>query len=54
MSYITQKNKVYLQEAVDGRYRAQQDEEEKSIQSHAGQHEQPLWKSKRNMSHNNS
>lgn len=41
MSYITQDNKVYLQEGVDGRNRAQQDEEEKSVQSDAGRHEQP-------------
>lgn len=37
------KRRVYLQEAVDGRNRMQQDEEEKSIQSDAGQHERPWW-----------
>lgn len=39
----SERNKVYLQEAVDGRERMQHDEEEKSTQADAGQHERPSW-----------
>jgi len=34
--------RVYLQEAVDGRERVQQDEEEEDVEADAGQHELPL------------
>lgn len=41
--------KVYLQEVVNSREGMQHDEEEKSVQTDAGQHEQPSWKKSYNL-----